>query len=275
MSLRINTNIASLNAQQNLSSVTGRLGGNYQRLSSGLRITQAADDAAGLGLSEKMRSKIRSFEQAGRNTQDGISLTQTAEGALQETSNILNRIRELAIQSSNGTLGQDERDTIDNEVQSLVGEIDRIATTTEFNGVQLLDGSNTTAAIQVGISDNTDQHIDIGLQDTQTSQLFSAAIDTSTDTGALAALTVIDDAIKSVNTTRGSLGAAQNRLNSAYSSIQTARENLTASESRIRDVDFAAETADLTRNTILQQAATSVLQQANTQPQIALSLLRG
>jgi len=212
MGLRINTNIASLNAQKNLNSVSDRLGGNYQRLSSGLRITQASDDAAGLGLSEKLRSKIRSFDQAGRNAQDGISLTQTAEGALQETSNILNRIRELAVQSANGTLGTEERATIDNEVQSLVSEIDRIADTTEFNGVQLLDGSGTTASIQVGINSGATQQIDIALQDTKVATL---------------------------------------------------------------GVDFASETAELTRNTVLQQAATSVLQQANTQPQIALSLLRG
>ncbi|MDZ4774717.1 MAG: flagellin [Planctomycetota bacterium] len=275
MGLRINTNIASLNAQKNLNSVSDRLGGNYQRLSSGLRITQASDDAAGLGLSEKLRSKIRSFDQAGRNAQDGISLTQTAEGALQETSNILNRIRELAVQSANGTLGTEERATIDNEVQSLVSEIDRIADTTEFNGVQLLDGSGTTASIQVGINSGATQQIDIALQDTKVATLGVDSIDTTTASGATAALADIDAAIDAVNTGRGSLGAAQNRLNSAFGSIQTARENLSASESRIRDVDFASETAELTRNTVLQQAATSVLQQANTQPQIALSLLRG
>lgn len=275
MGLRINTNIASLNAQKNLNAVSDRLGGNYQRLSSGLRITQASDDAAGLGLSEKLRSKIRSFDQAGRNAQDGISLTQTAEGALQETSNILNRIRELAVQSANGTLGTEERATIDNEVQSLVNEIGRISDTTEFNGVQLLDGSGTTASIQVGINSGATQQIDVVLQDTSIATLGIGSIDTSTATGATAALADIDDAIDLVNTGRGTLGAAQNRLNSAFGSIQTARENLSASESRIRDVDFASETAELTRNTVLQQAATSVLQQANTQPQIALSLLRG
>lgn len=273
MGLRINTNIASLNAQQNLNTVSERLGGNYNRLSSGLRITRASDDAAGLGLSEKMRSKIRSYDQAGRNTQDGISLTQTAEGALQETSNILNRIRELAVQAANGTLGSTERTTINTEVQALISEIDRIASTTEFNGVSLLNGATTTASIQVGIS--ASQTIDIGLQNTSASTLSLNTLTTSTVTAANSTITAVDSAINTINTARGNLGASQNRLLSAFTSVQTARENLSASESRIRDVDFAAETADLTRNTILQQAATSVLQQANTQPQIALSLLRG
>lgn len=275
MGLRINTNIASLNAQKNLDGVSERLQGNYQRLSSGLRITKAADDAAGLGLSEKLRAKIKSYEQSGRNAQDGISFVQTAEGALGEVGNLLNRIRELAVQSANGTLGTDERTTIDNEVQSLVSEIDRIADTTEFNGVNLLDGSSTTAAIQVGI--NAEQTISVNLEDADVTSatLGIDSISTTDVTEANTTIEAIDDAIALVSTGRGNLGAAQNRLQSAFTSIQTARENLSASESRIRDVDFASETADLTRNSILQQAATSVLQQANTQPQIALSLLRG
>jgi flagellin len=273
MALRINTNIASLKAQQNLDRVSERLSGNYQRLSSGLRITRAADDAAGLGLSERLRSKILSYGQSGRNTQDGISLVQTAEGALQETGNLLNRIRELAVQAANGTLGATERTTINNEVQALILEVNRIATTTEFNGVRLLDGSSASSTIQVGI--NSGDTIVVGLQNATTATLGVAAIATLTVAGSNAALTAVDTAIGTVNTARGNLGSSQNRLQSAFNTIQTARENLTASESRIRDVDFAAETADLTRNSILQQAAMSVLQQANTQPQIALSLLRG
>lgn len=273
MGLRINTNVASLNAQKNLEGVSTRLSGNYQRLSSGLRITKASDDAAGLGLSEKMRAKIMSYDQSSRNTQDGISFVQTAEGALEETGNLLNRIRELAVQAANGTLGTSERSTINTEVQSLIGEIDRISSTTEFNGVNLLDGSTTTASIQVGI--NANQTIDIGLQNSSATTLAVNAVSTTSVALANTAITAVDAAITTLNTARGRLGASQNRLQSAFSTIQTARENLTASESRIRDVDFAAETADLTRNSILQQAATSVLQQANTQPQIALSLLRG
>jgi flagellin len=273
MGLRINTNIASLNAQINLDTISSRLAGNYSRLSSGLRITQASDDAAGLALSEKMRAKIKSYEQSGRNAQDGISLVQTAEGALEETGNLLNRIRELSVQAANGTLGSSERTTINNEVTSLVGEIDRIANTTEFNGVNLLDGSTTTASIQVGI--NANQTVDVALQNSTSATLAVSSISTTSVANANLAITAVDAAITTLAQARGKLGASQNRLQSAFSSVQTARENTSAAESRIRDVDFASETADLTRNTILQQAATSVLQQANVQPQLALSLLRG
>lgn len=273
MGLRVNTNIASLNAQNNLSNVTMRLQGNYARLSSGLRITRASDDAAGLALSEKMRAKIRSYDQAGRNAQDGISLVQTAEGSMEEAGNLLNRIRELAVQSANGTLGATERTTINNEVQSAITEIDRIANTSEFNGVNLLDGSTTTATIQVGVAAN--QTIAVALQDSRAVTLGVSTLDVSTVVGANSAITAVDTAINTLAQNRGKLGASQNRLQSAYSTIQTSRENLSAAESRIRDVDVAHETADLTRNTILQQAATSILQQANMQPQIALSLLKG
>ncbi|MFO1011719.1 MAG: flagellin [Planctomycetota bacterium] len=271
MGLRVNTNVASLTAQRNLSSVTGRLQGNFSKLSSGLRVATAADDAAGLGISERMRSQIRSLGAAGRNAQDGISLVQTAEGALGEASNILSRMRELAVQASNGTLSDDDRDTINTEVSALVSELDRIADSTSFNGVQLLDGSNTTASIQVGINDG--ETIDVALQETTTTELGVDSVDVSDQSGASDALSAIDDAIDTLNTARGNLGASQNRLTSAFASIQNSRENLSAAESRIRDVDVAYETADLTRNTILQQAAVSVLSQANVQPQLALRLL--
>jgi flagellin len=271
MGLRVNTNIASLNAQRNLNQVTNRLQGNFARLSSGLRIAQAADDAAGLGISERMRSQIRSYGAASRNAQDGISLVQTAEGALNEASNILNRMRELAIQAANGTLTTTDRTTIDNEVGALIEELDRIADSTEFNGLNLLDGSATTASIQVGI--NANETIDVTLQDTTTGTLGVDVVDVTTAANANTAIGLVDTAIDTLNTARGQLGASQNRLNSAYTSILNARENLSAAESRIRDVDVAYETADLTRNSILQQAAVSILQQANVQPQLALSLL--
>lgn len=271
MGLRVNTNIASLTAQRNLSSVSGRLQGNFSRLSSGLRIATAADDAAGLGISEKMRSQIRSYTAAGRNAQDGISLVQTAEGALSEASNIMGRMRELAVQASNGTLSTTDRATINDETGALIEELDRIASSTEFNGVNLLDGSSATAGIQVGINDG--ETINVNLQDTTTATLGVDSVDTTTAANASDALATIDTAIDTLNTARGSLGASQNRLTSAFASIQSSRENLSAAESRIRDVDVAHETADLTRNTILQQAAVSVLSQANVQPQLALRLL--
>lgn len=270
MGLRVNTNIASMTSQRNLASVTGRLQGNFARLSSGLRIATAADDAAGLGISEKMRSQIRSFGAAARNAQDGISLVQTAEGALNEVSNILGRMRELAVQAANGTLSTADRSTINTEFTALTSEIERIADQTTFNGINLLNAA-TTADIQVGI--DSGEVIAVTLDDMQTNALAIDTLDTTTAANASTALAALDTAIESVNTQRGSLGADQNRLQSSYASILNVSENLSAAESRIRDVDVAYETADLTRNSILQQAATSVLAQANTQPQLALSLL--
>jgi len=271
MGLRVNTNVASLTAQRNLAAVTGRLQGNYARLSSGLRIATASDDAAGLGISERMRSQIRSYAVAGRNAQDGVSLTQTAEGSLQEVSNNLTRMRELAVQAANGTLTTTDRATIDAEFQELVAEIDRVAGDASFNGLNLLDGSTASIDLQVGT--DAGDTITVNMVDATAATLGVDALDVTSAANASAALTAIDTAIDSVSTGRGTLGAAQNRLNSAIASIANTRENLSAAESRIRDVDVAAETADLTRNTILQQAAVSVLAQANVQPQLALNLL--
>ncbi len=273
MGLRVNTNLASLNAQRSLSAVSNRLMGNFKRLSSGLRIATAADDAAGLGISERMRSQIRSYGAAARNAQDGISLVQTAEGALNEVNSILNRMRELSIQAANGTLSTADRATLDTEYQELINEISRIASTATFNGVELLDGSTTALDIQAGI--NQQEIITVSLQDATATALSINALDVTTAANATSALSVLDAAVDSVTTARGALGSAQNRLQSAISSISNAQENLAAAESRIRDVDVATETADLTRNTIMQQAAVAVLSQANVQPQLALSLLQG
>lgn len=271
MGLRVNTNVAAMTSQRNLSAVTGRLQGNFARLSSGLRIATAADDAAGLGISERMRADIRSYAVAGRNAQDGVSLAQTAEGALNETSNNLIRMRELAVQAANGTLSTGDRATLDTEFSALVSEIDRVASQTSFNGLKLLDGSGTSLTIQVGV--DAGETISVAMSDSSSSTLGISTSGVSTASAANTALTAIDSAIDSVTTARGALGAAQNRMGSAISSIANARENLSAAESRIRDVDVAMETADLTRNSILQQAAVSVLGQANVQPQLALSLL--
>lgn len=272
MGLRVNTNIASINAQRNLFNSTSSLSGNYARLSSGLRIAVAADDAAGLGISERMRADIRSYSVASRNAQDGISLAQTAEGSLSEVSDILGRMRELAMQSANGTLSDTDRATLDAEFQQLVEEVDRIAETTSFNGVTLLDGANTDISIQVGIDSGTSDSISLSGVDATASTLgVNSSI--STASGATSLLSSIDSAIDTVNSSRGTLGAQQNRLESTLRSLANVRENTMAAESRIRDVDIAMETADLTRNSILQQAATSVLAQANAQPQLALSLL--
>ncbi len=270
MGLRVNTNIYAITAQRNLGDVSERLAGNFARLSSGLRIATAADDAAGLGISERMRSQIRGLAQVGRNAQDGISLAQTAEGAMNEISNNLTRMRELALQSANGTLSDEDREIIDVEFQALIEEIDRIADSTTFNGLNLLNGGGDVD-IQVGL--DSGDTITIVENDVTTTALGIGALAADTAGGADAALAAIDDAINDVNEARGNLGAVQNRLSSAYRSIQNTRESLAAAESRIRDVDVANETADLTRNSILQQASVSVLAQANAQPQLALRLL--
>lgn len=272
MALTINTNVAALNAQRNLSLISQRLQQNYARLSSGLRIVNASDDAAGLAVSERMRGQIRSYDAASRNTLDGISLVQTAEGALTEVSNILNRLRELAISAANGTYSDDDRALLDEEAQALVAEIDRIAGDIEFNGVVLLDGTTTSLDIQVGKNDG--DIIQVDLVDVTSETLGVDDVDLTSADDASDSLDVIDDALTDLMSSRAQIGAFQSRLQSAYASIQVARENLAAAESRIRDVDVAAETADMTRNSILQQAAVSVLAQANVQPQLALLLLR-
>jgi len=280
MALQINTNLASMTAQRNLAANTLSLNTSVQRLSSGLRINSAKDDAAGLSISEKLRAETRSIAVAIRNSQDGISLAQTAEGGLTEIGNILARMRELAEQAANGTIGASERSALDNEYDQLMSEINRISNVTEFNGTKLLDGtiSSTGVTLQVGFRNTGDDRITF-LSGTEgaavnTSALAISATDITTATGAQAALDSIDSAINTVATRRGTLGAVQNRLDSTISNLSIARENLSAADSRIRDADFAYETAQFTRNQILVQAATAVLAQANVLPQAALQLLR-
>ena len=210
MGLRVNTNIAALTAQRNLANVSGRLSGNFSRLSSGLRIATAADDAAGLGISERMRAQVRSLQVASRNAQDGVSLAQTAEGALQEVNNNLNRMRELAIQASNGTLTTADRSTLNTEFQALITEIARVASQTSFNGVSLLDGSTTALSVQVGT--NSGETITISLSDMTSTTLGISGQDVTSAANASSALSVIDLAIDDVTTTRGALGASNNRL---------------------------------------------------------------
>ena len=274
MGLRVNTNVASINAQRNLANVTGRLGTNYRRLSTGLRISTAADDAAGLAISERLRSQVRSLEQAKRNANDGISLVQTAEGALNEVSSILIRLRELAIQSANGSVSGQDQDTLDEEFQSLVSEVDRIGRSTEFNGIKLLDGSSTSVSFQVGFGTTTGiDTLAVTLSPALATSLSLNTLDIGSGGTTTLAINNIDNAINSVSSLRGTLGAIQNRLGSTINNLAIQVENLSAAESRIRDVDVALETAQLTRNSILQQASISILAQANAQPQSALTLL--
>jgi flagellin len=274
MGLRVNTNIASINAQRNTSQVTTRLARNFQRLSTGLRISSAADDAAGLAISERLRSQVRSLSQASRNANDGISLVQVGEGALNEVSNILVRLRELAIQSANGSSSTADKQTIKEEFDSLVSEINRIAQSTEFNGIKLLDGSSSTVAFQVGI--NTIAGIDqlnVSLTPALSTTLGLSTLDVGSGGNTSFAIAQIDSAVNAVSQLRGRFGSLQNRLQSTIANLGVALESLSAAESRIRDVDVAFETAQLTRNSILQQASISVRAQANAQPQSALTLL--
>jgi flagellin len=274
MGLRVNTNSASINAQRNLAMVSDRLAGNFRRLSTGLRISTAADDAAGLAISERLRSQIRSLDQAKRNANDGISLVQTAEGALNEVSSILTRLRELAIQSSNGSVSGQDKETLDQEFQSLVNEVNRIGSSTEFSGIKLLDGSTSSVSFQVGFGTTAGiDTIAVSLQAALSTSLSLQSLDIGSGGSTTTALTNIDSAINTVSSLRGSLGAVQNRLGSTINNLSITVENLSAAESRIRDVDVAYETAQLTRNQILQQASIAVLGQANALPQSALRLL--
>ncbi len=276
MGLRINTNIASLGAQRALSQVTDRLAVSYRRLATGLRINSAADDAAGLAISERLRAQVRSLDQARRNAMDGISLVQTGEGALGEVGNILLRLRELAVQSANGSVSSTDRGTLDEEFQQLVDEIDRIGRGTEFNGIKLLDGSASNVVFQVGlgIAAGIDT-LPVSLAPVLATGLGIDVLGVTSVLAATTALTAIDDAINSVSRVRGKFGAMQNRLESTIRNLAVQSENLAAAESRIRDVDVAYETAQVAKNQILQQAAIAILAQANAQPQLALRLLTG
>ena len=274
MGLRVNTNVTSITAQRSLSTVTDRLTGNFRRLSTGLRISTAADDAAGLAISERLRSQVRSLEQARRNASDGISLMQTAEGALNEVNSILIRLRELSIQSSNGSVSNQDKETLDQEFQNLVNEVDRIARSAEFSGIKLLDGSATSVMFQVGLGTTSGiDQLEVSLSPTLSTTLALNSLDIGSGGATTTAITNIDAAINTVSALRGTLGAVQNRLASTINNLAIQVENLSAAESRIRDVDVAYETAQLTKLQIMQQAAISVLGQTNALPQAALRLL--
>ena len=272
MPITINSNIASLNAQRNLSSSQADLSTAMQRLSSGLRISSAKDDAAGLGISDRMTAQIRGMNQAVRNANDGISLAQTAEGALAETTNCLQRMRELAVQSSNDTNSDNDRTSLNAEFTQLIAEIGRIANDTSFNGQVLLDGTFAAAKFQVGAEAAQTITVSISAADATTLGVDGATV--ANFTGAQSAIGFIDTAIDTVDTVRGALGAVQNRFESTISNLSNVAENLSAARSRILDADIAKETAALVRANILQQAGVSVLAQANQIPQLALALLQ-
>jgi flagellin-like hook-associated protein FlgL len=275
MALYVNTNTSSLNAQRQLVNSGNNLDTAFKRLSSGLRINSAADDAAGLQISNRLTSQINGLDQAARNANDGISLAQVAEGAMEEITNSLQRIRTLAIQSQNGINGNDDRAALQKEVSALKLEMSRIATTTQFGNQNLLTGSYS-AKFLVGA--NANQNISVNLSRANgygTTGLGLAALTVSTVAGASAALALIDSAVKAVDGKRADLGAIQNRFQATIRNLTNVSENVSGARSRIRDTDFAKETAELTRQQILQQTSTTVLAQANQRPQAALSLLQG
>lgn len=281
MGLRINTNVMSINAQRNTAQVNDRLAINFRRLATGLRVSSAADDAAGLAISERLRSQVRSLDQAKRNANDGISLVQTAEGSLNEVNSILVRLRELAVQASNGSVSNQDKETLDEEFQSLVNEVNRIGRSTEFNGIKLLDGTAQTLEVQVGIgTDATTSAVSIDLTQAMSSSALDlthgALVITGTNgDAARAAIGQITAATGVVSSMRANFGAAQNRFETSIRNIGMTAENLAAANSRIRDVDVALETSNMTSLQILQQAGVSILAQANMTSQLALNLLQG
>ena len=280
MALSINTNMASLQSQMSLANSTQSLEKNQERLATGLRINSAADDAAGLTITDGMTSQIRGMQQAVRNANDGISMAQTAEGGAKEITNMLQRMRELAVQSANDTNTNDDRKALQEEMDELASEITRVGNATQFNTQNLLTGSaGSGVAIQVGPNNGDDDTIDLDLATDLRANASGMGVSGLTiGSGATAtninnALSSIDEAISTVDTFRSSLGATQNRLDSSISNLENASQNLTESRSRIMDADIAKESAEMTQNNVRQQAAAAVLSQANQQPQLALQLL--
>jgi flagellin len=280
MGLRINTNTEAFNAYRNLNATGGQLSKSLEKLSSGLRINRAADDAAGLSISENLKSQVNGFKVATRNAQDGISLLQTAEGALNETTSLLQRVRDLTVQASNnGANDQDARDAIGREVTQALGEIDRIASATVFGSKNLLDGSVSGGfTFHVGYNGSSYNQLNVSISAMSSGALnltSSTVVASITGSNASAALASIDAAIKTVTTQRSNLGAYQNRLESTISNLGVSVENLSASQSRIRDTDMAEEMTNFSKLQILQQAGTAMLAQSNQLPNGVLSLLRG
>jgi len=273
MPLSIFSNVASSDTQVRLGRTQDAIAKNMAHLSSGLRIASASDDPAGLGVSVAFDSQVRSYQQAARNTNDGVSMLQTVDGALGQVHSILERMRELAVQSSNGTLATADRANLQTEFAQLQTEITRIATSTNFGSVALLSAT-TTVTLQVGANNTANDQIAVTVTQSDAGTLAVAAIKVDTQTGANASMNAIDTAIATVSSNRALMGAAQNRLKVALDNDNVFAQNLGAAVSRIRDVDVAAESAALARNNVLQQAGVAVLAQANQQPQLALSLLR-
>lgn len=271
MGLRINTNVAALNTARILRNTTTALDTSLERLSSGLRINKAADDAAGLAIAENFKAVVNGSQVAQQNSQDGINLVQTADGALSTTTNILQRIRQLAVQAANGTQSTDNRTALNNEVQQLLNQIDSIASSTQFNGVSVLSSAQT---ITLQDGPQAGETLALAVAGAKTSDIGINGLNISTMSAAVSAITTVDTALKSTNLLRSTFGAVQNRLQFTINTLSIQQQNASASESAIMDADIATETINFTRNQILVSAGTSVLAQANVVPQTALQLLR-
>jgi flagellin len=275
MSLSVNTNVTSMTAYNNLSKTQSALQTSFARLSSGLRINSAADDAAGLGVSKSMNAQVRSYAVAERNTNDAISMLQTADGGAEQVHGLLTRMRELAVQSSNGSYGTSDRANIDAEYQQDLAEIDRISQSVQFNGKNLLSGSVSATTFQVGIGTAASDKISISFGGADTTSLAVNGGDLTSVNNAQTAITNIDAAIQSLSTTRAAFGAGMNRLQATVQNLASMQTNTSASLSRIEDTDVATETASLSKNQVLSQAGAAILAQANQTPQLAMTLLRG
>jgi len=275
MALVINHNMSSITAQRNLSQTGRSLKSSFEKVSSGLRINKAADDAAGLGVAENLEAASRSAKVAMRNTNDGISVVQTAEGATSEVGNIVKRMRELAVQSSSETLATAERSYVQDEFAQLSAEVDRISQVTEFNGLKLTNGSDTSVSVQVGVNNSSNDRISISMGDLRATALGvdTTTMSLNTSASARTAITALDTALNSINSIRSDYGAVQNRLGDSLVNMEVYNENLNAAESQIRDVDFASETAEMAKQQIMQQAGMSVLAQAGSAQQGILSLI--
>lgn len=273
MALTVNSNVASLNAQHNLLKSQSSLNTSMERLSSGLRINSAKDDAAGLAISDRMTAQINGMNQAARNANDGISLAQTAEGAMNETTNILQRMRELSVQAANDTNTSIDRASIGTEMAQLTAELSRIASATSFNGQKLINGEGTNHVFQVGANQGETIEVDLSTLDMTAGGLGVDAASVATQADASTAIGLIDTALASVDEGRSMLGAVQNRFESTIANLQNSAENITAARSRILDADIAAESSAMAKSNVLQQAGVAMLAQANQTPQLALSLI--
>lgn len=275
MALSVNTNVTSMNAYNQLSKTQDALKTSFARLASGMRINSAADDAAGLGISKSMNAQIRSYAVAERNTNDGISMLQTADGGAEQIHGLLTRMRELAVQASNGSLSANDYSNIDAEFQQNLEEIDRVAGSVQFNGINLLQGAAASKTFQVGIGTAATDQISVDFGGADATELAVTGTNVTSYANAQAAITSLDSAIQTLSGVRAGFGASMNRFSSTVVSLQSMQTNTAASLSRIQDTDIASETAALSKNQVLSQAGAAILSQANQTPQLALSLLRG